>query len=135
MTHLGLADAVDAAEALLQPVRVPGQVVVDHQVRAALKVHALTGGVVGDQEPHLRVVVEGGDGGAAPVARDAAMDDCDAFVLASTAADAGGEILQCIAGLGEDYQLATHVVGRIVDDGVVQDAVELAPLGILAGTP
>ena len=34
MADLRLADAVDAAEALFQPVRVPGQVVVDHQVGA-----------------------------------------------------------------------------------------------------
>ena len=38
-----LADAVDAAEALLQAGRVPGQVVVDHQP-AELEVDALAGG-------------------------------------------------------------------------------------------
>ena len=46
MADLGLADAVDAAEALLQAVRVPGQVVVDHQV-GALQVDAFAGGVGG----------------------------------------------------------------------------------------
>jgi hypothetical protein len=56
VADLGLADAMDATEALLQLVRIPGQVVVDHQVRAALEVHAFAGGVVGDQEAHLRVV-------------------------------------------------------------------------------
>ena len=55
VADLGLADAVDAAEALLQPVRVPGQVVVDHQMRAALEVHALAGGIVGDHHAHGRV--------------------------------------------------------------------------------
>ena len=74
VADLGLADAMDAAEALLQPVRVPGQVVVDHQVGAALQVHALAGGVVGDHHPHDRVGVEGGDGRAAGFARDAAVD-------------------------------------------------------------
>ena len=49
VADLGLADAVDAAEALLEPVRVPGQVVVDHQV-GALEVDALAGGVGGDQD-------------------------------------------------------------------------------------
>ena len=47
VADLGLADAVDAAESLLDPVRVPRQVVVDHQVRA-LQVEALAGGVGGD---------------------------------------------------------------------------------------
>ncbi len=40
VADLGLADAVDPAEALFQAVRVPGQVVVDHQV-GALEVDAL----------------------------------------------------------------------------------------------
>jgi hypothetical protein len=35
MADLRLADAVDAAEALLEPVRVPREVVVHHQVRSA----------------------------------------------------------------------------------------------------
>ena len=48
VADLGLADAVDAAEALLQPVGVPGQVVVDHQV-GALEVDALAGRVGGDR--------------------------------------------------------------------------------------
>ena len=55
VADLGLADAVDAAEALLDAVRVPRQVVVDHQVRA-LEVEALAGGVGGDQDEHVRVL-------------------------------------------------------------------------------
>ena len=57
VADLGLADAVDAAEALLEPVRVPGQVVVDHQV-GALEVDALAGGVGGEQHLHVGVVPE-----------------------------------------------------------------------------
>ena len=57
VADLGLADAVDAAEALLEAVRVPGQVVVDHQV-GALEVDALAGGVGGEQHLHLGVVRE-----------------------------------------------------------------------------
>ena len=33
VADLGLADAMDTAKALLETVRVPGQVVVDHQMR------------------------------------------------------------------------------------------------------
>ena len=57
VAELLLADAVDAAEALLDPVRVPRQVVVDHQVRA-LQVDALAGGVGRDEHLHGRVVAE-----------------------------------------------------------------------------
>ena len=54
---LGLADAVDAAEPLLDPVGVPRQVVVDHQV-GPLQVQPLTGGVGGDQDEGVLVLGE-----------------------------------------------------------------------------
>ena len=57
VADLGLADAVDAAEALLDAVRVPRQVVVHHQV-GALQVDALAGGVGGEQHLHLGVLRE-----------------------------------------------------------------------------
>ena len=50
---LFLADAVDAAEALLDPVRVPRQVVVDHQM-CGLEVQALAGCVGGEQDLAVR---------------------------------------------------------------------------------
>ena len=74
MADLGLADAVDAAEALLQAVGVPGQVVVDHQV-GALEVDALAGGVGGQQHLHLGVVLEGFLRLQALLAAHAAVDD------------------------------------------------------------
>ena len=52
-----LADAVDAAEALLDAVGVPRQVVVDHQVRG-LQVEALAGGVGGQQDLDVAVLGE-----------------------------------------------------------------------------
>ena len=58
VTHLGLSDAVNPSEALLQAVRVPGQVVVHHQV-GALQVDAFAGRVGGEQHLDLRVVAEG----------------------------------------------------------------------------
>ncbi len=57
MADLGLANPVDPAEALFQPVRVPGQVVVHHQM-GALQVDALAGGVRGEQHLNLRVAEE-----------------------------------------------------------------------------
>ena len=43
-----LAVAVDAAHALLQPYRVPGDIVVDHEP-AELEVNSLAGGLGGDE--------------------------------------------------------------------------------------
>ena len=76
MTDLGLADPVDAAEALLQPVRVPGQVVVDHQM-GALQIDALARGVVRQQHLHPRVVPKRFLRRQARLPAHAAVDDDD----------------------------------------------------------
>src|SRR5438067_12266160 len=57
MADLGLTDAVDAAETLLQPIWVPRQVVDHHQV-GTLKVDALAGGVRRKEHLHFGVVSE-----------------------------------------------------------------------------
>ena len=74
VADLGLADAVDAPEALLEPVGIPGQVVVDHQV-GALEVDALAGGVGRQQDLHLGIVPEGFLRLHAFLAAHAAVDD------------------------------------------------------------
>ena len=53
--HLGLADTVDAAEALLEPVGIPGQVIVDHQV-GTLEVDAFARGIRSQQNLDLGLV-------------------------------------------------------------------------------
>jgi len=54
VTNFGLVDAMDAAEPLFQPVGVPGQVVVDHQV-GALQVDAFARGVGSHQQAHVGI--------------------------------------------------------------------------------
>ncbi len=76
MADLPLPDPVYAAEALLQAVGVPGQVVVDHEVRP-LQVDALAGRVVGDHDERLLVLGERLDGPPPFFAPDAAVDDDD----------------------------------------------------------
>ena len=76
VADFGLADAVDAAEPLLQAVRIPGQVVVDHQV-SALQVDAFAGGVGGDEDFDFLVLRERFLGLAPFLAADAAVDDDD----------------------------------------------------------
>ena len=79
VTHLGLADAVDPSEPLLQAVRVPGQVVVHHQVRA-LQVDAFAGRVGGEQHLDLRVVAERFLGLEPILAAHAAVNRHDRFL-------------------------------------------------------
>ena len=57
MADLGLANPVDTAKALFQPVGVPGQVVVDHQV-GVLQVDAFASGIGGNQHQNIRIVAE-----------------------------------------------------------------------------
>ena len=73
--HLGarLAEAVDAALALLQAVRVPGQVVVDDGVEVLLEVDALGQAVGGDQD--------------APVVADQLLDPLAPLLVADLAGD------------------------------------------------
>jgi hypothetical protein len=83
VADLGLADAVDAAEALLEPVGVPRQVVVDHQVRA-LEVDAFAGGVGGEQHLDVWVVAERLLGVEARFASHAAVDGDERSGVPST---------------------------------------------------
>ncbi len=92
------------SETLLQPVRVPRQVVVDHQVGTALKVDALAGGVIGDHDLHQRIVVERRDRGAAGLPRYAAMDD-DGGLGTDLGADLLRQVFERVARLGEDDDL------------------------------
>ena len=128
VADLGLADAVDAAEALLEAVRVPGQVVVDHQV-GALEVDAFAGGIVRDHDQDRRVVQEGADRGLARLAGDAAVDLDHGLGAAEAGADLVGEVGERVARLGEDDQLAA-VAGGIGHQRLVEDALQLAPFGV-----
>ena len=81
-----LADAVDAAEALLDAVGVPRQVVVDHQVRG-LQVEAFAGGVGGEQDLAVAVLGELLGDLAALAAAYATVDRLDGVGLAEQRAD------------------------------------------------
>src|SRR5205085_9427283 len=58
VAHLRLSDAVDTSETLLQPVGIPGQVIVDHQV-CALQVDTLTCGIRCHQHLHVFLLRKG----------------------------------------------------------------------------
>ena len=108
MAHLGLADTMDTAKALLQPVRVPRQVVVDHQV-CALEIDALAGSIGGQQDLHLRVVLEGFLHLQTCFSTDAPVDDDHGFAAAQQRGNALFQIVKRVAVLGENDQL---LVGR-----------------------
>ena len=57
MAHLGLPDAMDAPEPLFDPVGIPWQVVIHHQV-SALEVDPLPGRVRRQKDLHLGIMAE-----------------------------------------------------------------------------
>ena len=103
--HLtGLAVAVDAAHPLLQPVRVPGDVVVDHQV-AELQVDALAGRLGGDQ--HLGLVLEDALGRDPVLQTHPAVDGAHRV---APSADALLQVRECVSRLSEDQYLGSGML-------------------------
>ena len=101
MTDLALTDAVDASEALLYPVRVPWQVVVDHQV-GALQVEALPRGVRGEQHHRVGVVGEFLARRHSFLAAGAAVDPDHRVGAAELGADSLIQVVEGVPVLGED---------------------------------
>ena len=132
MADLGLADAVDAAEALLDAVRVPRQVVVDQQVRA-LEVDALAGGVGRDEDDAVLVLGED-----APGLRRRSSRRTPPWIAttASVAPEEGAklvdEVVERVAVLGEDDQLASAAVGSNISGASSSRLDELRPLAVAA---
>ena len=112
---------MDAAEALFEAVGVPRQVVVDHQV-GVLQVHAFARGIGGDQDAHVGVGAEQGLQAPALIAVGAAVDGHDGIGIAQHAGDLLVQVVQRVAVLGEDDQLAQVAAGIAHGGVVLQDA-------------
>ena len=131
VADLALTDAVDAAEALFDAVGVPRQVVIDHEV-GVLQVDALPGRVGGQQHQHIGVVAEFFLDLAPVVAVGAAVDGDHRSVAAQRVADAQQQVVEGVAVLGEDDQLAAATLGGEHFGLVLQQAGELLPFAIAA---
>ena len=126
MADLLLADAVDAAEPLFEAVRVPRQVVVDHQV-GVLEVDAFAGGVGGDQHAD-----SGSERNSAWMRRRSSRwvppwMVTMASALPSTPAIFCVQVVQRVAVLGEDDDLALAAAGVAHVGVVLQDAWRVPP--------
>jgi hypothetical protein len=66
--------------------------------------------------------------------RGTAVDEDDALLVACSSTNAIREILKRVTRFRENDDLAVHVVGRIVDEWIIQNVIELPPLGIFAGS-
>ena len=133
MADLGLADAMDAPEPLFQPVRIPRQIVVDHQM-GALEVDAFAGRVVRHHRHNARIMHERFDGLAPVLPSDPAVDHDHRLGPAEASPDLPGKVLQRVAGFGEDDELAPIAAG-IGHQGMIEDARELEPFCVRAIAP
>ena len=128
VADLLLADTVDPAEALLDPVGVPRKVVVDEEV-GLLQVHPLSGGVGRHHDRDIRVLAELILESAALFPMDPAVDGDNGLGTAEVADEAADQVSERVAVLGEDDELASSVARR---PKPVEQSPELHPLGIRA---
>ena len=151
MAHLGLPNAVDAPKALLQPVRVPRQIVIDHQVRP-LKIDALARRVGRQQHLHLRVVAKRLLGLQALLTAHPTVNGDDGLGAPQQGRHTVYQIVQRVAVFREHDELLAgrrgrrrnrphsvgcRLLGQMVRDSrrgedLTEQAGKLAPLAILA---
>ena len=107
VAYIRLADPVDAAEALLQPVGVPRQVVVHHQV-GALQIDPFARRVRGQQYPHFGIVVKRLLGLEPVTPVQSAVDDDHGLGSPDERRDPIVQVVEGVLVLGEDDQLLTE---------------------------
>ena len=134
VADFGLADAMNAPESLFQAIGIPGQVVIDHQV-GALQVDALAGRVGGDEDFDFLVVLERLLGLLPLFPADAAVDDDHGFRLADQGANPLRKVIQRVAVLGENDELAAMPMGVKHLGVVLQQSRKLVPFAVGAGLP
>ena len=129
VADLRLADTVDTAKPLLQTIRIPRKVVIDHQV-GVLKVHTLAGRIGCQQHSDLGIVAEQLLNLAAVFAFDAAMDVHHRFIAAQQPANLDLKVVERVAVLGEDDELALTTLGVAHLRGLLQQLGKLIPLAV-----
>src|SRR5262249_49111725 len=101
VTNLGLTDAVDSTKPLFEPVRIPRQIVIDHEV-GVLEVHAFASSVGGYQHAHVRVRSKERLQSTPLVAMSAAVDCNDTVAITKYARDLAMQVIQRVAVLGKN---------------------------------
>ena len=104
VADLSLTDAVDTPEALLDTVRVPGQVVVHHQVRT-LKIESLARRIGGEHDDGIRIMCELLACYLAILAPGPAMDRDHCIGTPEKRGNLRLEVVECVSMLREDDDL------------------------------
>ena len=96
MAYLNLPNTVDSPETLLQSVRVPGQIVIDHEV-GVLQVHTFTGCIGGHQYLHVGICTETLLNVTAVKTFDVAVNGYHCVWIPQKALDAGLQIIEGVS--------------------------------------
>ena len=129
VANLRLTDSMNAAEALLEAVRIPRQVIVDHEMRT-LQVDAFTGSIRGNQDADILVLFEQGFDLSPLVAQHAAMDGYNGFFLAKQSTNLRTQIVQRIPVLGKDDELLALTIFVEHEGIILQDGGKLIPFPV-----
>src|SRR4051812_48967310 len=97
---------MDAAKALFNSVWIPRQVIVDHEVRAALKVHTFASRIVRNHYADNRVRIEGGDSCAPGFSCNAPMDDNHCCRVAKPSNNFLLQVFERVLGLSKDQNFS-----------------------------
>ena len=129
MADLGLPDPVDASEALLDPVGVPGEVVVDHEV-CALQVEPFPRRVGRYENSGLGILGEPLLGDPPLLAGVSAVDRYHDLRTAEISDDPIDQVVEGVPVLREDDDLAGVAIAILGYLFTVEDVAQLGPLAI-----
>jgi len=101
VASLGLADAVDTPEALLDTIGIPREVIIYHEMCAAMQVDAFAGGVGSNQNQNFRVLLERFLNLTTTFAWCLAVNGDDVIRVAQKRAELVNEVVERIAMLGD----------------------------------
>ena len=132
MADFRLTDAMNPTKSLLKSVWVPGKIIVDHQVRPALKVYTFASGIICDHNADRRIRVECCNGSAAGFAGNASMDHNHRCRIADPSDDLLLQVFKCVLRLRKDQDLSTKACSLIQHHRLIEDRFQFAPLGVLA---
>ena len=131
MANFRLADTMDTAKPLLQPVRIPRQIIVYHQMRS-LQVDTLAGGIRCNQHTNTYILLEKLLGLAPFVTEHPTMNRDDSFLVAKQRADFVCQIIQRIFVLSKYDELLTLPIAAEHLFIILKEPGQLLPLPINA---
>ena len=135
MTRLCLTNSMDTTETLLQPIWIPRQVIIYHQMCPSLQIHPFTSCIISNQKSNFWVTIKSGNSGSAFFSRHTTMNNRNAVCLPGNFADSRAEVIQRVAGFREDYNFPSYTPLRIINNRMFQNLIQLTPFCVFPRLP